>query len=159
MESSVLSAPSRGYSSSGIHPLWKARNMIPFPQSGTTAYLLQSWALKKGRGKKREKKKVSLPHLLYFQKVGRNTPLQEYTGRLKTKRVTRAYKLLVKQALSLCLRLDAKHRPESPPESAEVLSQLRRPVSCLCPVRQEAPAGHGPRKETECRGRQEVVPQ
>lgn len=82
---SVLSAPSCGYSSSGIHPLWKASNMIPFPQSGTTA----SVGFKEREGGRKEKREKSLPapsSLLLKQtapRIYRQTQNQEHDESLQ----------------------------------------------------------------------------
>lgn len=76
---SVLSAPSRGYSSSGIHPLWKASNMIPFPQSGTTASV--GFKEREGEEKRKEKSLPAPSSLLLKQtapRIYRQTQNQEH---------------------------------------------------------------------------------
>lgn len=100
-----------------------------------------------GHGKERkgqERKQSPCPIFSTSEKLEETNHSKNIQGIFKTKRLTRAYKLLVTQARSLCLRSDAKHRPESPSKSPEVLGQLWVPnVLPLSPVRQEARVGKG----------------
>lgn len=101
---------------------------------------------RKGGGSKErkgQKRKQSPYPISASEKLEETNHSENIQGIFKTKRVRRAYKLLVTQALSLCWRSDAKHRPESPSKSPKVLSRLRHPTSCLSPVHQEARAGKG----------------